>query len=458
LDGLPLALASAGAFLRQITLTFAEYLRLWDESWKRLQYATPALLPYEDRTLWSTWGISLEHVKLQDSLAGKLLQYWAYFDNEDLWFELIKIDKSVRIPAEALWVEELTQDKLRFETAIKVLCDYGFVETSRSSGATNTDSHGYSIHSCVHSWVTHFENTGPRNAIPAMRQAAFCSIGLFIREKPRDHSLTRRLLPHFRRRLGFLKNDLEQASESERSELEYSIKTFSEFLLDTIRRLAVDYRCQGGITEAEKLLSNGLELYSTSLFFESSTVGCELFLSIGFLYSTQSYDSYSSPYYAIAEKNFQKALQCNEKYPFMTADHLTEIAIFYESRLQLYSKAREIHEIAIGILTSDKSIDHSAKLVQKLFFLGRNYLHSVDYPNAKFTLKAALEMCIKAFGPGHKKCKDMASWVEAMEAQQHLPVLFLLFCKDKYELDCRLNSIPDPFILGWNDQPIIIRF
>ncbi|KAF4474467.1 hypothetical protein CGGC5_v016964 [Colletotrichum fructicola Nara gc5] len=44
LDGLPLALSTAGAYLSQVTTTCAEYLRLYKESWLRLQKGSPQLL------------------------------------------------------------------------------------------------------------------------------------------------------------------------------------------------------------------------------------------------------------------------------------------------------------------------------------------------------------------------------------------------------------------------------
>jgi hypothetical protein len=37
LDGLPLALATAGAYLNQVATSFRDYLRLYRASWLRLQ-------------------------------------------------------------------------------------------------------------------------------------------------------------------------------------------------------------------------------------------------------------------------------------------------------------------------------------------------------------------------------------------------------------------------------------
>src|ERR1700733_1656730 len=90
LDGLPLALATAGAYLKQAAIAFSDYLRLYKKSWAKLQKTSPVLRSYEDRTLYSTWQISFEHVERQNVLSAQLLRLWAYFDSQDIWFELLQ--------------------------------------------------------------------------------------------------------------------------------------------------------------------------------------------------------------------------------------------------------------------------------------------------------------------------------------------------------------------------------
>src|SRR3954451_14398670 len=82
LDGLPLALATAGAYLDQVATSFADYLRLYEESWLKLQQTSPELDSYEDRAFYSTWQLSFDQIKQQNYLSTKLLQLWAYFDNQ----------------------------------------------------------------------------------------------------------------------------------------------------------------------------------------------------------------------------------------------------------------------------------------------------------------------------------------------------------------------------------------
>ena len=73
LDGLPLALATTGAYLSQVEISLKDYLYHYKTSWLRLQQTTPGLLFYED-TLYTTWNLSLQHIQKQNKSAEKLLR------------------------------------------------------------------------------------------------------------------------------------------------------------------------------------------------------------------------------------------------------------------------------------------------------------------------------------------------------------------------------------------------
>jgi hypothetical protein len=90
LDGFPLALATAGVYLDQVAISLLDYLRLYMESWAKLQRTSPGLTSYQDRTLYSTWQVSFDNVKQRNGLSAMLLYLWAHFDNQDIWFELLQ--------------------------------------------------------------------------------------------------------------------------------------------------------------------------------------------------------------------------------------------------------------------------------------------------------------------------------------------------------------------------------
>ncbi|KAJ3488172.1 hypothetical protein NLG97_g6245 [Lecanicillium saksenae] len=189
LDGLPLALASAGAYLKRVSMSVASYLRHYHQSWPKLHGSTPNLGSYKDKTLCTTWLMSYQQVEKQNPLAAHLLRWWAYFDNQDIWFELI----SHKIKDSPSWFYELG-DELAFNDAMGTLHDYGLVEIcSRSTNAIG--SQGYSIHSCLHAWTTHVLNNEADADLRclAVNCVAYCAPS---KSQAQFWLLERRLLPH----------------------------------------------------------------------------------------------------------------------------------------------------------------------------------------------------------------------------------------------------------------------
>ncbi|KAF2719286.1 kinesin light chain 1 [Polychaeton citri CBS 116435] len=193
LDGLPLALATAGAYLRQTPMTCQQYLRHLEKSRAKLQKLSPDLTTYEDRTLYSTWQVSFEQIERKSSLSANLLRLWAYFDNQDIWFELLKNASSER----PQWLQDLTEDELDFHNTLRVLCDHGLVQAD-SAREVGHESKGYSIHTCVHSWVEGVLNAGWNQELA--RTALDCVASSVPDKSQALWSLTqRRLLNHANR-------------------------------------------------------------------------------------------------------------------------------------------------------------------------------------------------------------------------------------------------------------------
>ncbi|KAK8911454.1 hypothetical protein QC760_000482 [Botrytis cinerea] len=129
LDGLPLALSTAGVYLEHVTTSFSDYLRLYKTSWLKLQTTSPLLDSYEDRTLYTTWQITFDRIQQQNPASAQLLKIWAYFHREDLWFDLLRHAKSI----DNKWIQKLTEDELNFNEAVTLLCTFGLVDPDKSS-------------------------------------------------------------------------------------------------------------------------------------------------------------------------------------------------------------------------------------------------------------------------------------------------------------------------------------
>jgi tetratricopeptide (TPR) repeat protein len=240
---LPLALATAGAYLHQVSTSFSEYLQLYEESWLQLQQDTPQLQSYEDRTLYTTWNISLDHIKQQSELATKLLQLWAYFDNQDVWLELLQEGRG----SGTGWLSELTRDRLVFNKAVRVLCDHALVEADATFGGVSGESRGYSMHSCVHAWTLHVVNEGRDDG---MARLALRCVGLHV---PSTDELQywvtqQRLLRHANRFRGSIDGMLAGQDDD-------------MTVIDAVNSLGLLYADQGKLDEAEEMYERALRGY-----------------------------------------------------------------------------------------------------------------------------------------------------------------------------------------------------
>ncbi|KIX05174.1 uncharacterized protein Z518_06046 [Rhinocladiella mackenziei CBS 650.93] len=169
LDGHPLALASAGAYLKESSFTFLKYLRQYEAQWEAVA-SMEELADYPMRTLHTTWNVSFTRIKQEDDLAAHLLRFLAYLDHRDIWYDLfrgyqcirgvrdnggisvikgtrrvlsIRSTKNINTSA---WFTHLTQTEASFERAMRTLVRYGLVEA-------RYQARSYSVHVCVHDWV-----------------------------------------------------------------------------------------------------------------------------------------------------------------------------------------------------------------------------------------------------------------------------------------------------------------
>jgi tetratricopeptide (TPR) repeat protein len=264
--------------------SFAEYLQSYEESWLQLQEDSPRLPSYENQTLYTTWGISLSHVKKQSSLATKLLQLWAYFDNQDIWLQLLQEGRNSGIK----WFCDLTRDRLVFNKAIRVLCDHALVEADSTAQDNSAESRGYSMHSCVHSWTVHVLN---QEWDANMASLALHCVGRHMPDTNQHNSLVtqRRLMRHAVRSWSFI---VDGSVDSHGRE--YHLHNFG----DAFAR-------QGRRDEAEKMYQRALQGYEKAWGPEHistlSTVN-----NLGLLYADLGrLDE--------AEKMYQRALQGFEK-------------------------------------------------------------------------------------------------------------------------------------------------
>ncbi len=144
------------------------------------------MLSYEDRALYTTWNLSFQYIQKQNKSAEKSLRIWAYFNNQDLWFQLLATG-SHESPE---WFATILNDELIFIEVIRLLCDHALIEPVNEFS-------GYSMHTCVHAWAAHVLNADWE--ISTARLALNCVGAAVPTHDVSEHwAIGRRLLPHAR--------------------------------------------------------------------------------------------------------------------------------------------------------------------------------------------------------------------------------------------------------------------
>ena len=285
LDGLPLALSTAGAYLMHVTTSFSDYLRLYKASWLKLQTTSPRLTSYEDRSLYTTWQITFDRIQQHNAASAKLLKLWAYFDRQDVWFELLRHATS----ADDKWIQKLIEDELNFNEAVALLCSFGLVDADQSL-QQQFGSGGYSMHSCVHSWTVFVLNKKWDEGLA--RLALICVASEIPSTNEKNWwLLQRRLLQHTTRQdlfivdgkvdivgldwafhnLGDLYFDQGKLAEAEKMYIralqgkEEALGPDHTSTLDTVNNLGNLYADQGKLAEAEKMYIQALQGYEDAL-------------------------------------------------------------------------------------------------------------------------------------------------------------------------------------------------
>ncbi|PQE17740.1 hypothetical protein CJF31_00005461 [Rutstroemia sp. NJR-2017a BVV2] len=414
LDGLPLALSTAGAYLEHITISFSDYLQLYKTSWLKLQTTSPLLDSY-DRTLHTTWQITFDRIQQQNPASAKLLKLWAYFDRQDLWFDLLRHANSV----DDEWIQKLTKDELNFNEAITLLCTFGLVDPDRSP-QQQVGARGYSVHSCVHSWIVFVLNKEWDKSLARLALTCVASEVPDLTEKHWWLS-QQRLLQHTTRQaffivdakvdidglywcfhnLGDLYSDQSKLIEAEKMYLralegkEKALGPDHTSTLDTVNNLGILYKDQGKLAEAEKMYLRALEGCEKALGPDHTST-LDTVNNLGILYSNQGK-------LAEAEKMYLRALEGKEKAlgpdHTSTLDTVHNLGSLYSDQGKLaeaekmYLRALEGCEKALGP-------DHTSTLdtVNNLGILYSNQGKLVEVE--KMYLRA-LEGCEKALGPDH---------------------------------------------------------
>ncbi|KAL4733125.1 hypothetical protein BDV11DRAFT_210460 [Aspergillus similis] len=337
LDGLLLAIVIAGAFMRQTGTTVKEYLELYQTSWFDLQSQSAPTRQYRQGNIIQTWIITYKEIQKRDPTAAKLLLLLAFFDNQDIWYELIRNGLKESDPPP--WFEAAVSSKLVFKTKIKALVEFSLVEIKQQEGS-------YTLHPVVQDWCYHIAASNDlTNQLPEL---ALISVGYTVPSRDtRDYArLEQRLLPHA--------NNLIQRNIGLRLDIwaEDRLNIFRAF-----HGLSILYSDQGKLKEAEEMCQRALAGKEKALGPDHTSTLMTV-NNLGNLYSNQGKLKEAEEMYQQALAGKEKALGPDHT---STLDIVNNFGLLYSDQGKL-KEAEEMYQQALAGKEKALGPDHTSTL------------------------------------------------------------------------------------------------
>lgn len=246
-----------------------------------------------------------------------LLRLWAYFDNQDLWFELLQ-------PAHDLTEDEsirtFTEDEMSFNEAVRPLCEFGLVHAAPSPKPIHR-SGGYGMHSCVHSWTISVLNDMWDSNLATLALA--CLVCSRARSADTSELFEQGFLQHVARHHHFLTNDMVYSQE-----IRYISALFGEL-----------YDCLGKQSDAELMYLRASQGYESvrpgNIEFHDKLI------NLGKLYAIQGRFLESEAMYQLALQGCDEEAQ-NHQNELETLDCLVDLYTIQSKLLDaraVYSRA-----------------------------------------------------------------------------------------------------------------------
>ncbi|KAF2633107.1 hypothetical protein BU25DRAFT_487441 [Macroventuria anomochaeta] len=395
LDGLPLALAQAAAYMNETGTGFDTYTRLYREQWRELMEPYDGrqipLRSYANGSVATTWTISYTAVRRKNEAAANLLLLWAHLDNSSLWHGLLAAasHKSAVVAEQtAAWLGEMARSEVEFTKAIGTLRSYSLVEEAG-------DQTGHSTHPVVHQWALHVQDDKQRTVLSRL---AVVLVGLAVpmNDEKKYWETQARLLLHAERcEKNVVRKDItDQGAEDGASEQ----KEGEHILLWAVCNLGDLYIDQGKLDKAENMYTQALEGRWKALGAEhTSTLDSVHCLAI--LYRDQGKLDKAENMYMQALQGYKKALGEDHTSILGTVNNLGDLY-----REQVYEKAVVPERISTYV-----------PALNTMWALGSlsNCLGRVDEARAWYS--KALCGYEKMFGESHPKCQPLRDNLLALD-------------------------------------------
>ncbi len=411
LDGFPLALDQAGAYLEETGCSFGDYLQMYEQHRAKLLARRGKQATHYPDSVATTWDLSFQKVKQAHPAAAELLQLCAYLSPDHIPEELLT-------EAAAQWPPVLQQavaDQFTFNELIRALLAFSLVKRL-------AQEHLLSIHRLVQAvQMDRMESEEQRS----WAQRVVRAVHMLFPADPKGEVATwpqclryleqvqacDRLIQQHRLQLIEAAELLDRAGTYLREHASYSLAeplfqralTIAEQQLgpehlqvaSPLNNLGALYWQQGKYERAEPLLQRALSIREQILGPEHPLVATSL-NQLGILYSGQGQFELAEPLWQRALHIWEQAL--GPEHPQL-AYPLNNLGLLYLEQGK-YERAEPLLERALHIQEQILEPGHP-RLAYPLNNLGLLHLEQGKYERAEPLLQRALSIREQALGPEH---------------------------------------------------------
>ncbi|KAL4909572.1 hypothetical protein BDW74DRAFT_174775 [Aspergillus multicolor] len=374
LGGLPLALSLAGSYICQTGMSISQYLRHYRASWRDLMADSTTSPNYPHGNLLVTWKVTLE--KLQDThpAAARLLPLLAVYDNNDIWYELVR--GGAKLPDAPDWLLAVTLTELSFVATMRPLLSFSMLQSNEGGG-------GYSMHPVVQDWCLNAsDDIKCSEKLDTLKATVLGSLGHAppIEGEREESYYQQRLLPHATRMLRLLET--------------WSVPKKVE-VYDSVHNLGCLFLGQGRLREAEKSYQHAL-MGRERLLGSDDRWTLETVNNLGLVYTNRGkYDD--------AERACRRALSGRQETlggkHVSTLDSANTLGFLY-TRMNKLPEAEKMLKMALTGYENALGKTHSSTL-DTLNNLGLLYTNLNELGRAEAMYKRAMAGFEKLHGPHH---------------------------------------------------------
>lgn len=383
MDGLPLAIVQAGAFIQETGCSLADYLSLYTTHRRKLLERSSRLLSDHPETVATTWSLSFQKVEQQSPAAADLLRLLAFLAPDAIPEELLTQGATaMEAPL------SIIADSLQFQETLGVLFRYSLIQR-------NANNHTISIHRLVQT-ILKDSMDEPARRTWAERTVLTLNAAFPDASTGATDSHYQSYIPHVQQCATLIEHHHLYSPE------------------------AAHLLFQAGVFQS----IHGFYPQAQSLYQQSLTIREQVFGSdhpaIAESLNVLAILSRARSNYEQAERLHQQALAIRQKalglrHP-ATAESLNNLGVIYHTQRK-YKQAEPLLHQALSIYKELLGPEHPKTLYVSLNLV-KLFIERLDYEQARLLLQKVLETGERVLEPGHPLIAHTLSLLARLSNEQ----------------------------------------